>query len=308
MDKKIDVVVIGAIIKETIKYPTWEMGAVVGSPAAYSSVVMAAQSLTVGLVTYYGNDMKDIISELDSVDGRGILPYKHTTTNRLVYREDGTKYIEYQKVTPNLRYEDINKDYLEADFYYICPMNYEVELELIKSLFDMGKTIIIDLGGYGGATSDVRHSVDTEYGCQVINFLCNNTTIVKASQEDLASIFPGKNAAGATKSLISRGASNVVVTIGEDGAFYQTKSMNIPVYKKSFKATSEMPDDILNYTGAGDSFGAGFIASFIVDRNIDKAVTNGNATASLVVQRPGGCTYARMPSREKVKERVETGH
>ena len=53
MNNKVDVVVIGTIIKETIQYPTKKLGPVIGSPAAYSSVVMAAQGLQVGLTSLW---------------------------------------------------------------------------------------------------------------------------------------------------------------------------------------------------------------------------------------------------------------
>jgi len=304
MNEKIDVVVIGTIIKETIQYPKEQIGPVIGSPAAYSSMVMAALDLNVGIVTYYGNDMQEIISELDPLDKRGVIPYVHTTTNRLVYREDGTKYVEYLKVAPNLHFDDINKDYLDAGHFIVCPMNYEVELGLVERLFKMDKTVFVDLGGYGGATSDVRHSVETEYGKKVTDFLCRNTTIIKASQEDLSSIIPGRNVEDAVSHLIDAGAGMVVVTLGADGAFYRMGSGK-PVYRRPFKARSEMPDGALNFTGAGDAFGAGFMASYVKDEDVDRAVEYGNATASLVVQRSGGCIFNRMPTKEIVNKRIK---
>ena len=134
MAKNLDVVTIGSIIKETIVYPDKQIGPVIGSPAAYSSLVMAAQGCKVGIVTYYGYDMENMISELDALDRTGFIPFAYTTTNNLVYRQDGTKYVEYTRKTPDIRFEDISDQYLEADFFKICPMNYEVELDLIEQL------------------------------------------------------------------------------------------------------------------------------------------------------------------------------
>lgn len=306
MEDKIQVVVIGTIIKETVQYPDSQFGPVIGSPAAYSSVVMAAQGMRVGIVTYYGGDMPEIISELDVLDHGGMLPYAYTTTNRLVYREDGTKYVQYLKSAPDIRFDDIPDEYLKADLFSVCPMNYEVELDMVERLCKLGKTIFVDLGGYGGATSDVRHSVETDYGKSVVGLLCKNAAIIKASQEDLASIVPGKTVEEAAQYLVDAGAGVVVVTMGADGAMYRIGNGK-PVYKKAFVPKSEMRDGALNFTGAGDSFGAGFLVSYIEDRDIEKAVVNGNATASLVVQCAGGCTYGRMPSRERVNLRLLTG-
>ena len=47
------------------------------------------------------------------------------------------------------------------------------------------------------------------------------------------------------------------------------------------------------------------MASYMQEQDIRKAILNGNATASLVIQRSGGCTYDRMPSKERVQERLQ---
>lgn len=303
----IDIVVIGTILKEDIYFADGRVvGPVIGSPVAYSSVVMAAQGIKVGIVTFYGDDMSDIIGELDVLDQRNVIPYAFTTTNRLVYRDNGDKYIEYIYRNPKIRYEDICEDYLECKFFKICPMDYEVDLDLIKNLHANGKVVFVDLGGYGGATSDIRYSVDTQYGKNVIETISNNCTIVKASAEDLASIFPGRTMEEAADSLIALGAKTVVVTCGGKGAFYKLGAA-APVYYNSFNAYSEESHGQLDFTGAGDSFGAGFMASYVQYQDIDRAVQNGNATASLVIQRSGGCTFNRMPSKERIYKRLTTG-
>jgi sugar/nucleoside kinase (ribokinase family) len=185
-------------------------------------------------------------------------------------------------------------------------MDYEVDLDLIKKLHADGKVVFVDLGGYGGATSDIRYSADTQYGKNVIETICNNCTIVKASAEDLASIFPGRTAEEAADNLVAMGAKTVVVTCGGKGAFYKIGA-TAPVYRKPYDAHSEEPHGQLDFTGAGDSFGAGFMASYVQHQDIDRAVKNGNATASLVIQRSGGCTFSRMPSKERIEKRL-SGH
>lgn len=299
-----DIVVIGTIIKESIIFPDHTIGPVIGSPVAYSSLVMAAQGCHVGVVCYYGHDMEDIISELDVLDRRNVMDYEYTTTNNLNYREDGTKFVEYSKVAPNIKFEDIIPEFLESKFFKICPMNYEVELDLVEKLYAMGKNVFVDLGGYGGATSDLRHSINEEYGREVISRLCKATTIIKASAEDLESIIPGRTPQEAVDYLVEMGAKRVVVTLGSKGALFKDIDAE-PVIIEPFHAVSEIPDGSLDFTGAGDSFGAGFMASYVKEQDMLKAAINGNATASLVIQRTGGCVYDRMPKPEKVQARID---
>jgi len=307
MDQKVDIVVIGTILKEIVHFPEGhEIGPVIGSPVAYSGLVMAAQGVGVGVVTYYGGDMPNIIGELDMLDRHNMMPYAYTTTNMLMYHQDGSKYINYIKKTPVIREKDICRDFWDCAFFKICPMDYEVDLMLVKCLYAAGKTVFVDLGGYGGATSDVRYSIEEDYGREVTSTLCKNSTIIKASQEDLTSIIPGRTAEDAAQYLLDAGAQTAVVTCGGRGAFYRRSGCG-PVWFKPFKAVSEEENGRLDFTGAGDSFGGGFMASYIQHRDIEAAMVNGNCTASLVIQRSGGCTFGRMPTRERIARRIATG-
>jgi len=299
----VDIVVIGAIIKETIIYPDREIGPVIGSPAAYSSLAMAAQGKRVGLVTYYGNDLGELFKEFEPIDKRGILTHTHTTTNKLFYREDGSKWVEYVKKAPDLHFDDIHKDFLMCKFFKICPMDYEVDLPLVRKLHEMRKIVFVDLGGFGGATSSEHHSILKEKGRSIIGSLCRNCSIIKASDEDLRLIFPDLSKKDAAKYMYNAGCPNVVVTVGSEGSFYLKNG--IPVYFPAFNAVNGSRPGKLDFTGAGDSFGAGFMVSYSEFSDIEKAIVNGNATASLVIEKTGGCTFSRMPDKNKVKARIK---
>ncbi len=299
----VDIVVIGAIIKETIVYSDRVIGPVIGSPAAYSSLAMAAQGKNVGLVTYYGNDLGELFKEFEPINTKGVLTHTHTTTNRLFYREDGTKWVEYMKKAPVLYFDDIHEDFLMCKFFKICPMDYEVDPELVRRIHDMGKMVFVDLGGYGGATSSKRHSILTEKGRNIIGSLCRSCSIIKASHEDLASIFPNLSTEDAAIFMYNAGCPNVVVTIGRDGSFYLKNGT--PVYFPALNAVNGIPQSLLDFTGAGDSFGAGFMASYSEFSDIEKAIVNGNSTASLVIEKTGGCTFSRMPDKSEVEARIK---
>jgi sugar/nucleoside kinase (ribokinase family) len=298
-----DAVVIGNIIKETIVEGGRVTGPVLGSPAAYSSLAMAAAGCPTGLVSFYGGDLPEQIKEIGIVDMAGLIPYEYSTTNTLTYAPDGTKTVTFERKAPNLGIEHVPAHYMEGHVYHICPMDYEVELDLVDELNRRGKVVVVDLGGYGGATSLVRHSVLTEFGRETIRRLCACGSYVKASSEDLASIFPGYSLVQCAGYLTSHGAKVGVFTLGADGAMYATQG-EAPVIVPGYRAVSRAPDGSLNFTGAGDSFDGGFIAALCGSADIEAAVKFGNALASLAVEGPGGCVAARMPSRAQVIERM----
>lgn len=298
-----DAVVIGNIIKETIVEGDSVTGPVLGSPAAYSALAMASAGCATGLVSFYGDDLPEQIREIGIVDQAGLIPHEFSTTNTLTYTADGTKFVTFDKKAPDLGFEHVPARYLDGKVFHICPMDYEVELDLVDELNRRGKTVVVDLGGYGGATSWVRHPISSEVGRVAIDRLCGGGSYLKASAEDLASIFPGAGIRDAAAYLINAGAGIVVITLGADGAMYLEPGSE-PIHVPGYRAESKAPDGSLNFTGAGDSFDGGLIAALCAGAGIEEAVRFGNATASLVVEGTGGCIAARMPSRDAILNRI----
>lgn len=301
-----DAVVIGNIIKETIVEGDTVVGPVLGSPAAYSSLAMASAGCATGLVSFYGNDLPTQLPEIGIVDTRGLIPHAYSTTNTLTYSPDGTKTVTFQRKAPDLGMEHLPPDYREARVFHICPMDYEVRLDLVEDLVRMGRTVVVDLGGYGGATSQVRHPVSSPVGGRAIGRLCAARAHVKASAEDLAYIFPDRTIEEAAQELTDGGAQVVVVTLGSRGAMYQVRGRG-QVRVPGYRAVSQVPDGSLNLTGAGDAFDGGFIAALCAGDDIESAVRFGNATASLAVEGLGGCVASRMPTRARIIERMGQG-
>ncbi len=297
---QLDVVVIGNIINETIRFPDKTIGPVLGSPAAYSSIAMSAVGANVGLISYYGDDTKELLERnLFRVDRRGWIFGEKSTTNYLNYREDGSKYVEYEYKAPAIEAKDIPSDYMRCGCYYICPMDYEVDIEVNKKLFEAGKTVVVDMGGYGGATSSSHYTVFEEKGDSIVSQVTKYSTIIKASYEDLTHIAPHTELDDICAYFFSRGTKICVVTMGAKGSYYRTAGEK-GVYVQGYKV-----DNPVDFTGAGDSFGAGFMACLSKEFDIHNAVIFGNALASLVIEKTGGCVWERMPPLEKVTERIE---
>ena len=139
-NEKVDIVTIGNIVKETIFLTDKIVGPVLGSPCAYTSLALAKAGKSTGIVTYCGEEMQKIIErELRMVDTTGCIPYMYTTENHLIYQEDAKNRVEYFKVAPVISYEVIPETYLEASTFFICPMDYEVDIEICQKLNAAGK-------------------------------------------------------------------------------------------------------------------------------------------------------------------------
>lgn len=133
--------------------------------------------------------------------------------------------------------------------------------------------------------------------------------IIKISDEETELLTGFKEPSEAAQVLLNQGISIVAITLGKDGALVATKDGMQHI--DGFKA------DVIDTTGAGDSFFGGFINELIElglkDReslgkiNINdasKAARFGNAVASLNVEKRGA--IPAMPSKEMVEKRLNS--
>jgi ribokinase len=93
--------------------------------------------------------------------------------------------------------------------------------------------------------------------------------------------------------LLHTGVKNVVLTLGEKGAFAKSKSVRefIPAFRVG---------PVIETTGAGDAFAAGFAVALAEGKKIVEATRYGCAVAGISVTRPG--TAPSMPFREEVDQ------
>jgi len=91
--------------------------------------------------------------------------------------------------------------------------------------------------------------------------------------------------------LLARGARAAVITLGAQGAFVKTATL-----AEHVPAVDAGP--VVETTGAGDAFNAGFAVALAEGREIVDAVRFGCAVAGISVTRPG--TADSMPRRDEV--------
>lgn len=99
-------------------------------------------------------------------------------------------------------------------------------------------------------------------------------------------------ARAAADKLLKRGAGNVVITLGEQGALLHTpsRSEHVPAFNAG---------PVVETTGAGDAFNGGFATALAKGMDPLDAVQLGCATAGISVTRPG--TAPAMPLLSEVE-------
>jgi fructokinase len=154
---------------------------------------------------------------------------------------------------------------------------------------------------------NIRPVLATDPGYrQRMEWFIAHSTIVKASVEDLAWLFPDIGYAAAADRILQAGVRLVMVTLGANGAYGATGQINACVPAPRI--------DVVDTIGAGDAFGAGALA-WLYDRNAlgpDVTLSNEDLesilrfsclAASLTVTRSG----AEPPSRSEMQHALTGG-
>jgi len=96
----------------------------------------------------------------------------------------------------------------------------------------------------------------------------------------------------ATNQLLDRGIKNVIITLGDKGAYFANN-------KESFMVDAfDLENKVVDTTGAGDAFNAGLAVALTEGKNIKKAIKFANAVGGLSTTKIG--TAKSMPRREEI--------
>lgn len=294
-----DLIIIGHVMHEVIRFPDYTLGPVLGGPAAYSSIVAARLGAQVGLVTRIGHDMpQELLQPLiqAEVDTRGMRRGIESRHCVLTYDIHGNKQLQFSKIGEEISLADVPKEYLDGGIFYLATLEGEVSENLIQTLLGKPGEIAVDLGGYGGVHCGEHKEggVDKE-----LEKIFHKIGIAKASREDCSYLFPHKtlNPHELARKLVDMGAQIGIITCGEDGVTVATANgevFSLPPLSKRVK----------DCTGAGDAFSAGFLYEYHQTQDVRRSALFASATASLLIEQSGGITLERIPSLERVQARL----
>ena len=96
----------------------------------------------------------------------------------------------------------------------------------------------------------------------------------------------------ASQQLLQLGIKNVIITLGDKGAYFANN-------EESFHVNAmNLGEKVVDTTGAGDAFNAGFAVAFTEGKNIQDSIAFANATAGLSTTKVG--TANSMPFRSEI--------
>jgi ribokinase len=132
-------------------------------------------------------------------------------------------------------------------------------------------------------------------GLTMLSPLLKNVRQILLNHEEAKELTGEANLDEAAKTLLKTGPQTVIIKRGAEGVFAAT-----PDRKFSFSA---YPVKVVDTTGAGDAFSAGFITAQLEEKSLEDSVKFATATASLKITKVGA---RALPRRKDVERYLKT--
>ena len=269
--------VFGSTALDTIRTPTKILKNVLGGAATFAGI-SASFFVNTGLIAVVGSDFPKKYYNLLSnyLDLRGL-----TTKNGKTFHYDGS-YDRTLSIRKTLK-TDLNvlktfkptvpEEYKKSQFIYLANNDPDQNVSLIKE-FDNVKFSMCDTIEFWISTK--RNSVKK---------MIKSVDAVVINDEEAKLITKEYNLIKCAKKMMSWGTKYIIIKKGEHGSLMFFEDLVFPTAGFSL-------EDVLDPTGAGDSF-AGAMIGYLASKNstsfstIKKAVVYGNVMGSFAVEKYG---------------------
>jgi ribokinase len=246
-----------------------------GGVTANFCVGIARQGLRVAFIGSVGRDengdfLRKCLVEEGVVDHYLFeLEDRITPVNIVMVTKDGQKAIlqsEHMRSTlppKRLISQEIIK---KARHLHLTAINFPTAYRAVKIAKKLGLTVSLDLESQ--VVQD--YSKDLPQLFKYVDLLFPN----KLASYTFTNI---KRPRVAALQLLEYGPKAVIITLGSEGVLLSTKEIqeSFPAFKVS---------NVVDTTGAGDAFNAGFISAYLGNNSLEDCVKKGQATAALKIQ------------------------
>ena len=248
-----------------------------GGTAFYFSHAIRNMQVNYALVTALAETEMDSVKDLRDL---GItvtsLPSKHTVYFENIYGENQDKRTQrvLQKADP---FSIAELKGIEATIFHLGPLLADdIPVELIKDLFSRGN-VSVDAQGYlREVINEGVHAIDWADKKEALQYV----DILKVNEHELEVLTGFADIEEGAKVLAGWGVKEVVITLGSMGSVIYADDIftTIPPYR---------PAEIVDATGCGDTYMAGYLYRRIKGDDIPQAGKFASAMAGLKISNAG---------------------
>ncbi len=286
-----EVIGIGALnydvlyVVEQIAGPGEEVGIIdinkaPGGSAANTIVALARLGVDTGFIGVLGNDNEgDIILNTFRKEGvDAVIKRINGCTGAAIgfidSKGERTLYI-YPGVNDELRINDIDMEFVaNSKFVHMSSFVNRAQLEMLCEVATQLKESKSKLSFSPGMLC-------SKYELADLYTIIERSEVVFLSENELESLVSGNNYENRASKLLDIGASIVCVTLGERGCYV------VNTAAESYLVEAYPTADIVDTTGAGDAFAAGFLYGLLHSKSIYECARAGNLLASYCIRKYG---------------------
>ncbi|MCS7027929.1 MAG: PfkB family carbohydrate kinase [Bacteroidia bacterium] len=291
------ILVVGSVAFDAIETPFGKTDKIIGGAATYISIVSSYFSKEVYLVSVVGGDfpasaIEDFKKRNINVEGLEIKPNEKSFFWSGRYHEDMNSrdtLITELNVLANFE-PKILPIHQQAEFVMLGNLAPDIQRSVLQKLQKRPKLVVMDTMNFWMETA--RSSL-----IETLKL----TDVLVINDEEARQLSNLKNLKHAAQAILAMGPKILVIKKGEHGAMLFAKTGEF------FNSPALLLDRVVDPTGAGDCFAAGFISylsqqQYISFEAMKHAVLYGSVMASFCVEEfgPNGIMHL---THDKIKER-----
>jgi ribokinase len=267
----VEVIMVGTVALDSVRTPFGERVETLGGSAVYASVA-ASVFARVGLVGVIGRDFPQ--QHIDFLRGQGIDLAGLETLDGETFRWKG--YYEYdmnQAHTLDTRLNVLSQfnpslpeEYRDVKYVFLANTDPEIQMNVFRQIHKP-KLVMLDSMNFW-----------IEHKKEALARMIERVDVLLTNDAEARQFFGTPSLVKAGRSFLGMGPKAVIIKKGEHGALLFTDG-------QCFSAPAYPLENLVDPTGAGDSFAGGFIGWLsrtddLSPRNMRKAVVFGSSIAS----------------------------
>jgi ribokinase len=289
MSLDFDVIVVGHVAIDVNVLPWGVIENALGGAPTYAGLALVALRKNVGVVSKVGADFLDKFPPLYSklgLDTEGILVAgEYTTTFENTYDEAGNREQVCKHVAARISPDDIPRAYQDARSFYVSPIADEVTAGVLKSVKRKGNIVMLDPQGLfrkigEGGKVEIYPREDLEDFLRYVDIVKIGRDEARALKDGVRKMLENLREMGPEIAILTRG-ERACAMLSDEG-FIEVESLKV---------------DAKDLTGAGDVFGAAFLARYLDTRDAGESAKFASAAAGLKIRYKGPTGF---PSEKEI--------
>tara|TARA_B100000902_G_scaffold99702_1_gene102123 strand:- start:8867 stop:9775 length:909 start_codon:yes stop_codon:yes gene_type:complete len=293
------ILVVGTVAFDAIETPFAKTDKIVGGAATYICLSSSFFSKNINLVSIVGGDFPKTTIEM--------LKEKNIDTQGLQIKEEQKTFFWSGRYHNNMNSRDtletelnvleffdpiVPESYQTSDFLMLGNLMPGVQKKVLKQMKSKPKLVVLDTMNFwmDNFMPDLLEAI-------------KEVDVLTINDEEARQLSGEYSLVTAAKKIINMGPKHLIIKKGEHGALLFNKT-------EMFFAPAFPLENVVDPTGAGDSFAGGFIGYLEKTRdtsfnNMKKAVVYGSVLASFTVEELGTKNIKEI-NHKKINERLKS--